>query len=250
MSSAAFSRDEERWAAVLRRERDADGVFYYSVRSTGVYCRPSCSARPARRENVAFHESPQAAEKAGFRPCKRCHPERSARPSAKRRIRFAVGRWSLGRVLVAASDKGVCAILPGEDADALRRDLQERFPQAQLVEADEQVKRWTADVIRFLEAPKPDLALPLDLGGTEFQRRVWEALREIPPGSTVSYKELAERVGSPDAVRAVAQACAANDLAIAIPCHRVVRSNGSISGYRWGVERKRALLQREAARAV
>ena len=161
-------------------------------------------------------------------------------------IRFAVGECSLGSVLVARSELGVCAILLGDNPDALARTLQDRFPQATLIGADAEFEQLVAQVVGFVEAPGLGLDLPLDVQGTAFQRRVWQALQEIPVGSTVSYTDLARRIGSPKAVRAVAQACAANPLAVAIPCHRVVRNDGALSGYRWGVERKRALLEREA----
>jgi len=345
-----FGRDEDKWAAVVHRDARADSVFYYSVRTTGVYCRPSCAARPARRENVRFHPTTQEAEAAGFRPCKRCRP--NEQPLAARRaeaiakacrlieeaeeapdfdavaanvgmsrfhfqrvfraitgltpkawaqahratrvreqlkrsatvtdaiyeagfnssgrfyatsdrmlgmkptdfreggsnteIRFAIGETSLGSVLVAASDKGVCAILFGEDPSSLAEDLQARFPRAHLVSGHRTFEKWVARVVGFVEAPRLGLDLPLDLRGTVFQRRVWKALQEIPIGSTASYSEVAKKVGAPRSARAVAQACAANRLAVAIPCHRVVRNDGGLSGYRWGVERKRALLAREA----
>ena len=161
-------------------------------------------------------------------------------------IRFAVGHCSLGAILVAQSQRGICAILMGEDPDALVRDLQDQFSRAQLVGGDEAFEQLVAQVVGFVEVPSIGLHLPLDVQGTAFQERVWRALREIPPGTTVNYTELAERIGSPKAVRAVAQACAANRLAVAIPCHRVIRRDGDISGYRWGVERKRELLRREA----
>jgi AraC family transcriptional regulator of adaptative response/methylated-DNA-[protein]-cysteine methyltransferase len=343
----ATARDP-RWPAVAARDRDADGRFFYSVRTTGVYCRPSCGARTPRPENVAFHASTQAAEQAGFRPCKRCKPDQAdaqaamvaelcrviesaeeaptldalaehaglspfhlhrvfkavtgvtpkayaaahrARkvrdalsqtdsvteaiydagynsngrfyeesdrvlgmtPSAYRAggadvtIRFAVAECSLGAILVARSERGVCAILIGDEPDALARDLQDRFPQATLVGGDADFEQLVAQVIGLVEAPRLGLDLPLDLRGTAFQRRVWEALRQIPAGETTSYAAIAERIGAPKAVRAVAQACAANPVAVAVPCHRVVRRDGGLSGYRWGVERKRALLEREAA---
>ncbi|HWK44834.1 MAG TPA: bifunctional DNA-binding transcriptional regulator/O6-methylguanine-DNA methyltransferase Ada [Stellaceae bacterium] len=344
--------DATRWQVVLRRDASADGTFYYSVRTTGVYCRPSCPSRLARRENVAFHASREAAERAGFRPCKRCRPdeptgnrrhaeaiaaacrlieaaeeppalaelaeavglspfhfhrvfktvtgvtprayaaalrtrrvrdglatsatvteaiydagfnassrfyEQSAgmlgmTPGTFRRggtdteIRFAVGQCSLGAVLVAATDKGVCAIQLGDDPDQLVHDLQDRFPKAILEGRDIAFKRMVAQVVGFVEAPRQGLDLPLDVRGTAFQQRVWQALRQIPSGQTASYAEIAARIGAPSAVRAVAGACAANPAALAIPCHRVVRTDGSLSGYRWGVERKRVLLQREGAR--
>lgn len=161
-------------------------------------------------------------------------------------IHFAIGECSLGSVLVACSDKGVCAILLGDDPDALARDLQDRFPKADLVGGDCGFETLVSRVVGFVEAPGTGLDLPLDIRGTAFQQRVWQALREIPAGRTASYADIAERIGEPKAVRAVAQACGANRLAIAIPCHRVVRTDGSLSGYRWGVERKRALLEKEA----
>ena len=346
--------DARRWAAVVARDAAADGSFVYSVRSTGVFCHPSCPSRPARRDNVAFHPDAAAARAAGFRPCLRCRPEggrpaerRSAlvaqacraidaaldaaeqapdldalardaglsrfhfhrlfkaelgvtpkgyaaarraarvtdalgdassvteavydggygssgrfyaeatarlgmRPSTRRRggngetIRFAVGACSLGSVLVAATAKGIAAITLGDDPDGLVRDLQDRFPAADLVGADPGFEAMVAAVVAFVEAPRTGLDLPLDIRGTAFQERVWQVLRSIPAGSTLSYAEVAERLGTPKAVRAVAGACAANALAVAIPCHRVVRTGGDLSGYRWGVERKRALLAREA----
>lgn len=342
--------DEGRWAAVVARDRRCDGHFYYSVSSTGVYCRPSCPARLAKRANVRFHASRAEAEAAGFRPCKRCRPdqpsldeqhaamvttacrlieaaetlpaldelaaavglsayhfhrlfkavagvtprayavaERSRRarrqlstsasvteaiyasgfnsngrfyaaatqvlgmpPSVYRaggidiELRFALGECSLGSILVAASDKGVCAILLGDAPEPLLSDLQDRFPRARLIGGDADFERLTATVIGFVDAPRVGLTLPLDIRGTLFQQRVWAALRAIPPGATASYSEIARRIGAPKAVRAVASACAANCLAVAIPCHRVVRTDGSLSGYRWGVERKRALLDCEA----
>ncbi len=162
-------------------------------------------------------------------------------------LRFAVGQCSLGAILVAATDKGVCAIEFGDEPEALVHGLQDRFPKAQLVGADPAFERVVAIVVGFVEAPARGLELPLDVRGTAFQQRVWEALRSIPVGSTRTYGEIAELLGTPRAVRAVAQACASNPLAVAIPCHRVVRTDGSLSGYRWGVERKRALLAREVA---
>ena len=344
-----YSSDAARWDAVQRRDPQADGVFYYSVRSTGVYCRPSCGARPALRANVAFHDSRALAEGAGFRACLRCKPDqpplaerhalavaqacrlidaseeepsldalaaasgmsrfhfhrvfktrtgitpkayfaagRAARvrqelaqadsvteaiyaagfqssgrfyadaagrlgmtPGSYRAggsgavIRFAIGACSLGAILVAATDKGICAILIGDDPVALARDLQDRFPQADLRGAEADFEATVAAVIGLVEAPRIGFDLPLDVRGTVFQQRVWQALREIPAGQTVSYAELAARIGLPSGARAIAGACAANPVAVAIPCHRVVRNDGAISGYRWGVERKRALLDRE-----
>jgi AraC family transcriptional regulator of adaptative response/methylated-DNA-[protein]-cysteine methyltransferase len=161
-------------------------------------------------------------------------------------IRFAVGQCSLGAILVAQSQRGICAILLDDDPEALVRNLQDQFPKAQFIGGDTGFERLVAEVVGFIEAPSIGLNLPLDVRGTAFQQRVWQALREIPPGTTVSYAQVAERIGAPKAVRAVAQACGANHIAVAIPCHRVVRRDGDIAGYRWGVERKRELLRREA----
>ncbi len=344
-----FASDEARWNAVVRRDRQADGHFYYSVRTTGVYCRPSCAARQPLRKNVAFHRTREDAERAGFRPCKRCKPaaaglaeqhaasvaracrlietsealpnlEQLAQSAGMSRfhfhrtfknltgltpkayatahrarrireelphagtvtdaiygagfnsngrfyagasavlgmtptrfrsggsgetIRFAVGECSLGSILVAGTDKGICAIALGDDPDALAKDLQDRFPKARFIGGDPAFEQWVARVVGFVEAPRKGLDLPLDVRGTAFQQRVWAALREVPAGRTVSYAQVAQRIGEPGAVRAVAQACGANAIAVAIPCHRVIRNDGGLSGYRWGVERKRALLARE-----
>lgn len=210
------------------------GKSFYSVRTTGVYCRPSCAARP-KMENVGFHATAAEAERAGFRPCKRCRPQREA-------IAAALATTSLGLTLVARSTKGVCAILLGGSRTALKRDLRKRFPDAVIIDNSEP----DAQTIAFVEA-RGGAAPALDMRGTAFQTRVWRKLQRIPAGKTASYAEVAKALGSPSAVRAVAQACAANPLAIAVPCHRVVRSDGSLSGYRWGVERKRQLLAREAA---
>jgi AraC family transcriptional regulator of adaptative response/methylated-DNA-[protein]-cysteine methyltransferase len=347
-----FMTEEARWDAVRARDPAADGTFFYSVRTTGVYCRPSCAARLPRCENVAFHATCADAERAGFRACKRCRPngptsaEQQAVAVAKacrlieeadempgldamaqaaglsryhfhrmfkavtgltpkadadarrgqrmqdelsRRqtvtaaiygagfnsnsrfyenasnllgmtptefraggrdtvIRFAVGECSLGSILVAATPQGVCAIEFGDDPDALVRTLQDRFANAQLVGADDGFEQLVAKVVGLIETPAQSADLPLDIRGTAFQRRVWGALRKIRAGTTASYAEIARRIGAPKAVRAVAQACAANTIAVAIPCHRVVRQDGAVSGYRWGVARKQALLRREAGR--
>ena len=162
------------------------------------------------------------------------------------RIAFAIAQTSLGALLVARSARGVCAISLGDDPDALLRELQDRFPRAELVGGDAGFERLVAQVVGLIAQPGIGHDLPLDVRGTAFQQRVWQALRRIPPGQTASYADIAARIGSPKAVRAVAQACASNTLAVAIPCHRVVRSDGALSGYRWGVARKRALLEREA----
>jgi len=165
---------------------------------------------------------------------------------ASAEIHFAIGSSSLGAILVAQSSLGVCAILMGDDPQALVRDLQDRFPHAVLIDSKAELEQRLDRIAGFVDAPAIGLELPLDVRGTAFQQRVWQALRTIPPGATATYTEIAERIGNPKAVRAVAGACAANALAVAIPCHRVVRSDGSLSGYRWGIERKRALLAREA----
>ncbi len=347
--------DDTRWARLVARDRSADGQFWYSVATTGVYCRPSCPSRAANPKNIRLHNSIAAAKAAGFRPCKRCNPdgasiesdnavlvakacrlieESEAEPplsalaasaglsasyfhrlfktimgvtpkgyAAGRRaervrgslktetsvteaiyeagfnssgrfyekaaamlgmtptryrtggageeIRFAVGETSLGPILVASSARGVAAILLGDSPDALVRELQDRFPKAHLIGADQGYEALVAGVVGLVEMPARDRGdLPLDVRGTAFQQRVWQALQAIPVGETASYAEIARRIGAPRAVRAVAGACAANNLAVAIPCHRVVRNDGALSGYAWGVERKRALLDREAVRGA
>jgi AraC family transcriptional regulator of adaptative response/methylated-DNA-[protein]-cysteine methyltransferase len=210
------------------------------------------------RERLARGDSvTDAILEAGFNSSSRFYERSNERlgmaPTAWRaggadtRIRFAIGQCSLGAILVASSDKGLCAILLGDDPDALARDLQDRFPKAELIGGDADYERTVATVVGFVETPRLGLDLPLDVRGTAFQERVWRALQEIPAGSRATYAEIANRIGAPRAVRAVAGACAANRLAVAIPCHRVVRTDGALSGYRWGVERKRALLEREKA---
>jgi len=163
-------------------------------------------------------------------------------------IRFAVGQCSLGSVLIARTDRGVCAILLGDDPKALVSDLRSRFPSAVLTYGTDDLERLLAEVESFIESPDRGLDIALDAQGTPFQRRVWEALTRIPVGRTASYTDIAERIGAPKSVRAVAQACGANAIAVAIPCHRVVRNDGDLSGYRWGIGRKRTLLEREGIR--
>ena len=228
---------------------------------TGLTPKAYASARRARRLRAALAGDAatvtDAIYDAGFNSSSRfyatSHERLGMAASAWRqggrgaRIRFAVGQSQLGAILVAQSARGICAIFLGEDPGALLRELQDQFPQAELVGADAAFEQLVAQVVGFVEQPALGLALPLDVRGTAFQERVWQALREIPAGSTASYAEIAERIGQPRAVRAVAQACGANRLAVAIPCHRVVRRDGDISGYRWGVERKQQLLQRERA---
>ena len=347
---AAATENDPRWQRLIARDPLADGKFYYSVKTTGVYCRPSCAARRARPENVQFHTTRADAERAGFRPCNRCKPQslslleqytqmvaticrliehaeqppplaelarhaalsqhhfhrifksitgltpkgyaaahRAARmrdklgqsrtvteaiygagyPSSARfyeqsdrllgmtpmtfraggtdmEIRFAIGQCSFGSILVASSKRGVCAILLGDDPEALARDLQDKFPKAKFVGGDGEFEHVVSRVVGFVDAPNGGIDLPLDIRGTAFQRRVWQALCKIPSGSTATYTEIARCIGAPKAVRAVARACAANTLAVAIPCHRVIRTDGCVSGYRWGVERKRELLNKEA----
>lgn len=246
-ANAAATLRDPRWARVLARDASADGTFYYSVRSTGVYCRPSCAARPARPENVAFHDSVDAAARAGFRACKRCRPDQPAPGAAADDLRYGVAASALGQVLVALGRHGVREISLGDDAQALVGEVLRRFPRACAArESEADFAAVMAKVLAFVDAPRNALDLPLDVRGTPFQQRVWQALRALPPGATASYAEVARSIGAPSAVRAVAQACAANALAVAIPCHRVLRSDGTLSGYRWGVARKRALLAREA----
>jgi AraC family transcriptional regulator of adaptative response/methylated-DNA-[protein]-cysteine methyltransferase len=347
-----YATDEERWRAVVDRDSGAVGRFYYAVRTTGVYCRPGCGARLARRENVAFYRTQAEAEREGFRPCQRCRPKQQtsdgqhaaviaracalldvadevpdlkqlaagvgmsashlhrvfnsqtgltpkgyalARRATRVRdelsrggsvtsaiynagfassgrfyamsgkalgmtprefraggkgmsVRFAVGDCSLGSILVAATDRGICAIALGDEPAELVRELHERFPSAELIGGDREFERVVATVVSFVERPAAGLGLPLDVQGTAFQHRVWRKLGEIGAGRTRSYAQLARELGSPGGARAVARACAANTLAVAIPCHRVVRTNGSLSGYRWGVERKAKLLASERER--
>ena len=342
---------DPRWARIVARDKNADGTFWYSVATTGVYCRPSCPSRRANPKNVQLHASIAAAEAAGFRECRRCNPggisidaanaeivakacrliDAAAEPPTLARLadavelsphhfhrlfkratgvtpsayaragraerlrdalpgaatvtaayhdagfgsngrfyeaaagvlgmrptryragganevlHFAVGQCSLGAILVASSTTGVAAIALGDDPAALVRELEDRFPAARLVGGDPGYEQLVAQVVGLVEAPAHGLALPLDVRGTAFQQRVWQALRRIPPGQTATYSDIAAAIGAPRAVRAVAGACAANPLAVAIPCHRVVRRDGDLSGYRWGVQRKRELLARESA---
>ena len=341
---------EARWQAVVRRDPQADDAFVYAVRTTGVYCRPSCPSRAAKRQNVEFFDTGGLAAAAGYRPCKRCLPDSPSQqqrriervaeacqaiehsqaalslaqlaqqagmspyhfqrifraatgltpkafhkavqarrvaaslqsansvtealydagfnsagrfyaeagamlgmpPASYRKggageqIRHAVEPCALGWVLVAATRKGVCAIEFGDDAQALESLLRERFPQAQFEAADAELGRWVARVLRYLEQPHGLLELPLDVQGTVFQHRVWQALQAIPAGETASYAEIAERIGQPGAARAVGRACAGNPAAVAIPCHRAVRADGKLAGYRWGSARKAELLRRES----
>jgi AraC family transcriptional regulator of adaptative response/methylated-DNA-[protein]-cysteine methyltransferase len=244
------TQHDPRWKSVVARDAAANGTFYYSVSTTGVYCFPSCAARLANPANVRFHETREHAEAAGFRPCKRCKPgaDRGAQTRAEAGVlHFTVGASSLGLVLVAHSARGVSAVLLGDDRDELRRDLQRRFPNVTLVDSEGELDMLGARVVAAIDTPARHVDVPLDLSGTPFQRAVWQALREIPLGSTATYSEIADRIGMPKSARAVAQACAANHLAVLVPCHRVVRRDGSLSGYRWGVARKRTLLAQETS---
>lgn len=308
---------DPRWP--LLGDSSADGQFVYAVITTGIYCRPGCPSRHPNPDNVRFFANHTLAEAAGFRACKRCHPQhlsgdalqtqritnlcrfienaeqepslielaeysgissyhlqrlfkaatglspkayakahryqqeiQHASHTLRKRpamtISFALDKCSLGTILVAQSEKGICAILLGDEPQLLEADLQKRFPTAKLIEGDSTFQKTVAQVIRTIEQPQLKLNLPLDIRGTVFQQHVWQALQKIPAGETRSYTEIAEAIGSPKAVRAVAGACAANAIAVIIPCHRVVRSDGSLSGYRWGIERKQKLLQQEAER--
>ncbi len=277
--------EDAAWHAVVTNDRRADGAFVYAVRTTGIFCRPSCAARTPRRENVVFFARPAGAEAAGFRLCQRCRPNHpigtpaeaaaldagfsspkplyDRAPGAYRRggaaetIRYALFDTALGVCLVAATDVGLCAVALGDAPDALEAELRREFPNADRVRADRAVARWAEPVLRYLagapgnparsEAAVRLAELPLDLRGTAFQRRVWAALRDIPPGQTQTYGEVAARLGKPRAARAVAQACAQNRIALVVPCHRVVGSDGALRGYRWGPDRKRRLLKLEGS---
>jgi AraC family transcriptional regulator of adaptative response/methylated-DNA-[protein]-cysteine methyltransferase len=342
-----YADDETRWQAVLHRDGAADERFCYAVRSTGIYCRPTCPARRPRRESVAFFDTPDSAEQAGFRPCRRCHPnevslhqqavahvqhlletveptptlrelgkavglspfhlqrlfkratglspkqyaaalraerlraelktgasvtaamyaagygssralydtardEFGMNPSTYRsggqgqHIAYALTDSPLGRMLIAATDKGICAVRFGEDA-ALVRELQAEFPRATLTRDAQAVASYTQAVLDHLAGRQARLDLPLNVHGTAFQERVWAALREIPYGQTRTYGEVAQMIGEPGAAWEVGQACATNPVALLVPCHRVVRSGGGLSGYRWGSKRKRTLLDQERA---
>lgn len=351
ISAPALADDERMWAAIVSRDRTCDGQFFYSVATTGIYCRPTCTARRPLRHHVQFHPTPAAAERQGFRACKRCKPNEMTAPEpadlkltracrlieasdtapkltdlanavglsphhfhriftahigvtpkayaeaerqrriranlqqengtvtdaifssgfnsnsrfysrateflgmtpktyrkggSETEIRYSIGTCSLGSILVAASPKGICALLLGDDPEELTEDLNKRFPRAKLIGGDKGFEATVAKAIDFVERPTAKHDLPLDIQGTAFQHKVWNALRRIPPGATASYTEIAQRIGHPKAVRAVGHACAANPIAIAIPCHRVLRSDGSLSGFRWGTDRKRTLLLRES----
>jgi AraC family transcriptional regulator, regulatory protein of adaptative response / methylated-DNA-[protein]-cysteine methyltransferase len=350
LSSPSSAQDDVRWAGVLRKDASLDGQYLFAVKTTGIYCRPSCPSRTPHRRNVAFYDDAQSAQEAGFRACLRCAPDGLSKqeeqtqavlqacriieasqeriglddlarsvnlsphhfhrvfkqitgvtpldyfkarqiskigesiktnttvteaiydagfsssgrfyentnamlgmtPKAYKAggagevIRCAVRTCALGLVLVAATKRGICTIEFGDDAKELAERLRIRFPKSTVVPEDPEFAQWLAKLLAHIQYPKHALNLPLDVRGTVFQQQVWKALQDIPAGQTLSYSEVAERIGKPKAVRAVATACASNVLALAIPCHRVVRSNGDLSGYRWGVDRKRNLLDSEA----
>lgn len=244
---------DPRWRCIAGHERTAPAAFFYSVSTTGIYCRAGCPARTPRPENVAFHDTPADAQRLGLRPCKRCKPDVDAvSPAAPpapasndETLRYAIGRGALATVLVACGTRGVAAILLGDDRTALERELAARFPGILRVDAADELGDVLAKTLAFVEAPAGVFDVALDPRGTPFQRSVWAALQDVPAGSTASYADIARRIGRPTAARAVAQACGANPLAVAIPCHRIVRADGNVSGYRWGVKRKRELLARE-----
>lgn len=241
MTAPVYLNDDARWDAIRTKDRAAEGAFYIGVRTTGVYCVASCGGRPLRK-NVAFYASREDARAAGLRACLRCKPDME-----RETLRWAVGETSLGLVLAARSDAGLRLVTLGDDAQALKADLDKRFRHARIVPDAGGLAADLAAVAALIERPDQRSGLPIDAQGTALQQAVWAALREIPAGRTVSYGDIARAIGRPSASRAVAQACGANPLAVITPCHRVVRSDGGLSGYRWGVERKRALLAREAA---
>jgi AraC family transcriptional regulator of adaptative response/methylated-DNA-[protein]-cysteine methyltransferase len=232
-----FASSEARWSALAERDKTAMDAFIYAVKSTGVYCRPLCGSRLPRRDNVTFFNSPSEAEKNGYRACKQCKPDQDL-------IRYTIVHSSLGLVLIAENKTGVCDIAFGTSRKNLTDQLKHTYPKAKLVEAEELMKKTAASVMAFIDG-KRGTAIAIDRSGTAFQEQVWDALARVPRGETRTYSEIATAIGKPEATRAVALACAANRLAVVIPCHRVIRQDGSLSGYRWGAERKRTLLDRE-----
>jgi AraC family transcriptional regulator of adaptative response/methylated-DNA-[protein]-cysteine methyltransferase len=348
---------DDMWQAVASRDEASNGRFVFAVRSTGIYCKPSCPSRRPKPENVQFFNLPEAAEASGYRACLRCKPRdvqakdprvamvsrvcrileraddeqtpnlemlaekvgsspyhlqrtfkkvvgispreytealRLNRFKAKVKegesvttaiydsgygsssrlyekstshlgmtpaeygrgggqgmlINFTVVECPLGLLLVAATEKGVCSVTLGDSVEELTRDLEKEFSAARLERDDELLGEWTAAIVKHLEGVLPHLALPLDIRATAFQRRVWEELQKIPYGSTRSYAAVAEAIGRPSAVRAVARACATNPVALVVPCHRVVREDGSMGGYRWGIQRKKRLIESEKVTAT
>ncbi len=349
MVGAQFRTDDKRWKAVVDNNSSADGTFYYAVKTTGVYCRPSCTSRLPNRTNIEYFEKCVDAEKAGYRACKRCKlkanskrqgieekvvlacriiengethlkldelatrvnlspyhfhrlfkkivgvtPKQYASRHQSQRfqqnlksspsitdaiysagfsssgsaydrnqdqlamkpkdyrsgavgitISYGLAHCYLGWVIVVATDRGICAIEFGDDPDILPDQVQSRFPKAQLIKADIGFDSLIKEVVDFIKAPEDTFQLPLDIQGTAFQQRVWNVLRQIKPGKTLSYSDIASRIGNPSAVRAVASACGSNKIAVIIPCHRVIAKDGKVSGYRWGTERKKMLLESE-----
>ena len=240
--------DNERWQAVTNRDQNYDGRFVTAVKTTGIYCRPSCSARPLRK-NVEFYDTPQQAEVAGFRACKRCKPGqelliRYGKGGKGMSIRYAIEPCALGYVLVGVTARGICSVMLGDSPALLVDALYDEYPAA-VITPDDDLSEPVNAVLRYMEGQAANFDLPLDIQATAFQQRVWDALREIPYGVTRTYTEIAREIGKPDAVRAVASACAANQVALVIPCHRVIRGDGTLGGYKWGLERKRALLEQE-----
>ena len=234
-----YQTEDQRWAAT--GDRNADGAFYFAVRTTGVYCLPSCSGRPLRK-NVTFYDTAEQARAAGYRACLRCKPDMPREP-----LRWGTVQTDLGLALAAVSEAGLRVVTLGDDEAELAADLGRRFPKARLARDEAGLADTLAAVKGLIAQPGRSWDLPLDERGSDLQQAVWKALRDIPAGRTASYAEVARAIGRPTAFRAVAQACGANPLAVVTPCHRVVASDGRLSGYRWGVERKRALLEREAA---
>jgi AraC family transcriptional regulator of adaptative response/methylated-DNA-[protein]-cysteine methyltransferase len=241
MTAPIYPDDDARWAAARAKDRAAEGVFYMGVHTTGVYCLASCGGRPLRK-NVKFYATREDARAAGLRACLRCKPD-----TDRETLRWGIAETSLGLALVARSETGLRLVTLGDDAETLKADLEKRFKHARIVPDAEGLAGDLAAVADLVDHPDHRPSLPIDARGTELQQAVWAALREIPAGETASYADIARAIGRPSAFRAVAQACGANPLAVITPCHRVVRADGGLSGYRWGVERKRALLAREAA---
>ncbi len=247
--------------AVLAAAADLSPSYFHRVfkKLTGITPRAYASAHRRTRVRKQLAQTASVTDaiyQGGFNSSGRFYeqstailgmtPRRFRGGGVHETLRFAVGQCSLGAILVASSEKGIAAISMGDDPEVLLRTLQDQFPRATLIGGDARYEARVAEVVGFVEAPAIGLHLPLDVRGTAFQQRVWKALREIPVGKTTSYQDVARKIGAPRAVRAVASACAANTIAVAIPCHRVVRRDGSLSGYRWGIDRKRALLDREA----
>ena len=351
----AAKAEEGFWQAIRARDAEYDGLFYYGVRTTGVYCRPSCASRQPKRENVLFFALPEAARQAGFRACLRCRPDEAVirdpqaelaqslcrlidqhleeplnyaalseqlklsqfhlqrlfkklmgitprqyaearradlfktrvkagqsvteamyeagygsssrlyekaaaqlgmTPATYRKggkgmkIDYTIADCPLGLLLVAVTDKGICSVALGDESEELAGGLRDEFPQAEIARDEKRLQAQVRALLARLAGQEPHPDLPLDVQGTAFQKRVWEELRRIPYGQTASYGEIARRIGKPSATRAVARACATNPAALVTPCHRVVRENGDLGGYRWGVERKRRLLEKEKSASI